>query len=98
MEKFAEPARKPTGLDIVLLIVMGAGLLMFASGIMIGITINPYANMHGRMVAYAFGLGGLTVGVACMSAMEKKAVRRIILAFFAGASAVTFAYQLTQTF
>lgn len=47
------------------------GLIFLSLGLIVGISIDPRVNLHGRLGAYAFGAGGLTLALICKF-MEQK--------------------------
>ncbi|HTK59709.1 MAG TPA: hypothetical protein VL283_00745 [Candidatus Baltobacteraceae bacterium] len=57
--------RKPTPTQIVAIIGLGLCLLVFAGGLMIGITIDPRVDLPSRLLAYTTALGGLSAAMAC---------------------------------
>ncbi|HJV33291.1 MAG TPA: hypothetical protein VJ694_04660 [Patescibacteria group bacterium] len=73
---------------ILAIIGLGIGMLVFAGGLMIGITIDPRVALHDRLVAYTAGIGGLAFGLGCRCVLSTLPLERKI---FAGAALGAFA-------
>lgn len=54
------------------------GLIVFALGLLVGISINPRVDLHSRLVAYTFATSGLTVALACRFAEQKSLVWKVL--------------------
>lgn len=80
------------------LAIMVAGFTAFLYGLGRGMAIDPRVDMHGRMVAYAIGVGGLTAASVCQYALVRHRAMSVVYAGFAALCLGTFIYQLTQVF
>lgn len=80
-----------------LLVVMALGFLAFMYGLGRGIAIDPRVDMHGRMVAYAIGMGGLTAAFASQCALASQRSQRGLFAFATTAAFGLFLFQLIKT-
>lgn len=84
--------------NLTAIVVMAAGLIAFLYGLGRGMAIDPRVDMHGRMVAYAIGTGGLAAAFAAHLALSKPGAGRRFSALLAAASFALFILQLTKTF
>ena len=62
------------------IIGLGLCLLVFAGGMMIGITIDPRVDLPSRLLAYTAALGGLTGAFACRWALATGPTERKLCA------------------
>lgn len=83
-------SRKITPFQILALVGMGLGLLVFAGGLMLGISIDPRVDLPSRLLAYTVALGGFTVAMACGWATAEHRAERIIFAVVTIASLASF--------
>lgn len=83
--------------QIAAIIGLGLCLLVFAGGLMIGITIDPRVDLHGRLVAYTVGLGGFSAAMAFRWALATLPFERKLCAAIAlGAFALFVGYGLVM--
>lgn len=93
----APSERKLAPYEILAIIGLAVGMLVFAGGLMIGITIDPRVALHDRLVAYTAGLGGMAFGLGCRCVLATLPLERKIFAAAAlGAFALFVCYGLVM--
>ena len=90
-------ARKITPGMVIGIIGLGIGMLVFAGAMMIGITIDPRVDLHGRLVAYTASLAGLAAAMGFRSSLAVGPVERGVFAALAVVTAIgAIAYGLVM--